>query len=180
MTTTVAPNRNALGRLLHPDSVAIIGATTRPGAFGDRVLSNLHAYDGRIHLVNARYERIGERPCYPSLAALPEVPDCAVITVGREAVEPVLMECIARGVGGAIVFASGYSETGKADRTLQQQRLAALARESGMRIVGPNCIGLVNYLRGAGMTFSAMPDQPVQPRRAVGVISQSVCRLATC
>ncbi len=163
----------AMHRLLHPESIALIGATARPGAFGDRVLTNLHAYDGRVHLVNARYERIGARPCFASLADLPEVPDCAVITVGREAVEPLLLDCAARGVGGAIVFASGYSETGKPDRVLQQQRLMALARETGLRIVGPNCIGLVNYLCGAGMTFSAMPDQEVRPARAVGVISQS-------
>jgi acetyl-CoA synthetase len=163
----------ALRRLLHPKSVALVGATTRAGAFGDRVLANLRAYCGRIHLVNARYQSIGERPCHASLADLPEVPDCAVIAVPREAVEPVLHECRARGVGGAIVFASGYAETAKPDRVALQQRLRDLAQSSGMRIVGPNCLGLVNYLCGAGMTFSAMPDQDIPPTRAIGVISQS-------
>jgi acetyl-CoA synthetase len=164
---------NALRRLLHPESVALIGATVRPGAFGDRVLTNMHAYEGRLYLMNARYERIGERPCFANLTDLPEVPDCAVIAVGREAVEPVLLDCAARGVGGAIVFASGYAETAKPDRAEQQQRLTAIARATGLRIVGPNCIGLVNYLCGAGMTFSAMPDQTETPQRAIGVISQS-------
>ncbi len=173
MKATAPHARDGLRRMLHPDSVALIGATTRPGAFGDRVLANLHAYDGRIHLINARYPRIGERPCFASLADLPEVPDCAIVAVGREAVEPVLMECASRGVGGAIVFASGYAETGKPERVLLQQRLSALAHESRMRIVGPNCIGLVNYLRGAGMTFSAMPNQHTVSNRAIGVISQS-------
>ncbi|HET9020015.1 MAG TPA: CoA-binding protein, partial [Acetobacteraceae bacterium] len=150
-------------RLVAPRSVAIVGASERPGSFGARIFDNLAAFDGRVHLVNGKYERLHGRPCHPSVRALPEVPDCAVITVPREAAESVVAECAALGVGGAIVVASGYTETGKPERAAQQARLAAIARESGMRLAGPNTLGLVNYASGAGLTFSAMP--PVQPLR---------------
>lgn len=167
-------SRAELVRLIHPDSVAIVGASPREGSFGDRALQNLGRYDGRIHLVNARYDTIRERRCYPTISALPEVPDCAVITVNREAVEPIVQECALAGVGGAIVFASGYAEVGKPERIAMQQRLTAIARETGLRIVGPNCIGVVNYLRRANATFMAVPEQPHPPApHAVGVISQS-------
>lgn len=169
------PYRRAeLHRLLHPASIALIGASAREGAFGDRALKNLAGYDGRIQLVNARYDRIGELPCYPNLAALPEVPDCAVVAVNREAVEPIVEECARLGVGGAIVFASGYAETGKQERVGAQERLAAIARGSGLRIIGPNCIGVMNYLRRAAVTFMAVPNQAGPPApHAVGLISQS-------
>ena len=169
------PYRTAeLRRLIHPDSIALIGASPREGSFGDRALNNLGRYDGRIHLVNARYDRIGERPCHASLSALPETPDCAVIAVNREAVEPIVRECAEAGVGGAIVFASGYAETGKPERADMQARLADIARASGLRIIGPNCIGIANYLRQAAVTFMAVPQQPEPPPgHAIGIISQS-------
>ena len=130
-----------LTRLLNPASIAVIGASQRPGSFGERVLHNLQTYSGRFYPVNARYETIGEMKCYASVADLPETVDCAVICAAREAVEEIALDCAKAGVGGAIIFASGYSETGKEDRLAQQERLQAIARESGMRIVGPNCIG---------------------------------------
>src|SRR6185437_13439410 len=78
-----------LTRLLHPASIAVIGASTRAGSFGERVLVNLKHYGGRVYPVNARYERIGEERCYPTVAGLPDVPDCAVMTAPREAVEEI-------------------------------------------------------------------------------------------
>ncbi|MDE2198462.1 MAG: acetate--CoA ligase family protein [Rhodospirillales bacterium] len=162
-----------LARLLNPASIAIVGATPREGAFGERVLANLAPYGGRIHLVNARYGRIGERVCHPSVADLPEAPDCVVITVPREAVEPVVADSIARGAGGTIVFASGYSETGKPERLAQQLRLADLARQSGVPLVGPNCIGVTNYARQTRITFMPPADVPAPRAGAIGVISQS-------
>ncbi len=162
-----------LRRLLAPQSVALVGASERAGAFGNRVAANMAGFRGRLHLVNARYSRIGDQPCHPSLAALPEVPDCVVLAVAREAVEAVLAEAVALGVGGAIVFASGYAETAKPERVAEQARLQALARASGMPIIGPNCIGIVNYLSGAAITFSAVPKQASVAPHAIGVISQS-------
>jgi acyl-CoA synthetase (NDP forming) len=162
-----------LARLLHPSSVAVIGASTRPGSFGERVLDNLANYTGAVYPVNARYERIGDRACYPSVAALPQPPDCAVITVARDAVEPVVLDCAKAGVGGVIVFASGYAETGREDRIADQQRLAAIARETGLRIVGPNCVGAVNATLDSRITFMTITPIPPPRPHAVGIISQS-------
>jgi acetyl-CoA synthetase len=162
-----------LVRLLNPRSVAVIGASTRAGSFGERVLTNLSRFAGRHYAVNARYERIGELPCYPHVGALPEVPDCAVITTPREAVEAIVRDCAAAGVGGAIVFASGYAEVGKAERIAEQERLGAIARAAGMRLVGPNCIGVVNAALCAEMTFMTITPIPPPRPKAIGLISQS-------
>lgn len=166
-------SREQLTRLLHPQSIAVIGASTRPGAFGKQVLANMAHYAGRAYPVNARYSTINEQACYPNVRDLPEVPDCAVICAAREAVEEIVLDCAKAGVGGAIIFASGYSETGKTDRIAQQERLAAIARETGLRIVGPNCIGVVNALLDSRVTFMDITPIPQPAPHAVGVISQS-------
>jgi acyl-CoA synthetase (NDP forming) len=166
-------SREQLSRLLHPASIAVIGASTRPGSFGKQVLANMDHYTGRAYPVNARYARIGAHTCYPNVRDLPEVPDCAVITAAREAVEEIVLDCAKAGVGGAIIFASGYSETGKEDRITQQERLAAIARETGLRIVGPNCIGVVNAQLDSRVTFMDITPIPRPERNGVGIISQS-------
>jgi acyl-CoA synthetase (NDP forming) len=165
--------RADLQRALNPDSIAIIGASSRAGSFGERSLQNLSRYDGRIYLVNAKYQQIDERPCYASLRDLPEVPDCVVITVPREAVEAVIEECAELGVGGAIIFASGYAETAKEERVLEQARLTEIARKSGLKIFGPNCIGWVNYLRGALVSFLPYPRLDTPREQSIGLVSQS-------
>ena len=170
---TTVYSRQDLTRLLQPQSIAVIGASTRAGSFGERVLFNLQHYAGRYYPVNARYPKIGDLTCYPNVHDLPEVVDCAVITAAREAVEEIVLDCAKAGVGGAIIFASGYSETGKEDRIAQQQRLAAIARETGLRIVGPNCIGVVNALIDSRITFMDITPIPKPNGHAVGVISQS-------
>ena len=158
---------------MRPRSIAVVGASDRKGSFGQRAAENLAAFDGRAYLVNPRHQAIGGQPCFPSVAALPEVPDCVFIAVAREAVEPIVAQCAGLGVGGAVVVASGYAETAKPGRAEEQQRLAAIAWRSGMRLVGPNTIGLANYATGAAMTFSAMPRrQPLAPH-AIGIASQS-------
>ena len=170
---TTVYNRADLTRLLNPASVAVIGASTRAGSFGERVLHNLRHYGGRYYPVNARYQTIGDLKCYPSVKDLPEVVDCAVITAAREAVEEIVLECVEKGVGGIIIFASGYSETGKEDRIAQQERLAKIARDSGVRIVGPNCIGVVNATLDSRITFMDITPIPKPTKGAIGVVSQS-------
>jgi acyl-CoA synthetase (NDP forming) len=170
---TTVYSHQELTRLLHPQSVAVIGASTRPGSFGERVLHNLQFYSGRYYAVNGRYQKIGDLPCYPNVRDLPETVDCAVITAAREAVEEIVLDCVKAGVGGAIIFASGYAETGKEDRIAQQQRLAAIAQETGLRIVGPNCIGVVNATIDSRITFMDITPIPKPNHAAIGVISQS-------
>ncbi len=162
-----------MARLVAPSSVAVIGVSERPAAFGSRVVANMSAFDGRLYQINAKYSELAGKPCHPSLDSLPEVPDCVVIATAREAVEPIVLQCAERGVGGVVVLASGFAETAKPERVAAQARLVAIARAANMRLVGPNTIGLVNYANGAGLTFSAMPDRrPLQPH-AIGIVSQS-------
>jgi acyl-CoA synthetase (NDP forming) len=169
---TTVYGRAELDRLLNPASIAVIGASTRAGSFGERVLHNRRHYSGRYYPVNARYQTIGDLTCYPNVKDLPEKIDCAVVNAAREAVEEIVLDCVAAGVGGIVVFASGYAETGKEDRARQQERLAAIARESGVRIVGPNCIGIVNATLDSRVTFMDITPIPKPTAQAVGVISQ--------
>jgi acetyl-CoA synthetase len=165
------PPHAALRRLLHPESIAVVGASTRAGAFGARVMENLAGFTGEIWPVNPRYESLGGRRCYPSLAALPAAPDCVAIAAPREGVLAVLEDCLAQRAGGAVVFAAGYAETGLPDRVAEQEALAALAGR--LPLLGPNCLGFGNFLLGAGVTFSAGPKPVVPQGRAIGIVSQS-------
>ncbi len=162
-----------LARLIEPAHIAVIGASPREMSFGDRILANLADYDGAIYPVNAKYERIGGRPCYPSIAALPHVPDCAIIVSGRETVEGLVTDCARAGVGGVVVCASGYAEVGRADRAADQARLTAIARTHRMPVVGPNCIGILSAARHARTTFMAVLPPPQVRPGAIGMISQS-------
>lgn len=164
-----------LHRALAPRSVAVVGASTSPGPFGSRVIQKLAqaGFRGPVYPVNPKYDRIGDHTCYPSVAALPETPDCVVISVPRDGVEPVVRDCADRGVGGVIIFSSGYAETGDALRVQQQERLVEICRAGGVRLIGPNCLGLLNYNNGFQATFGISPfaDPPTRP--AIGLISQS-------
>jgi len=165
--------RADLHRLLSPRSIAIVGASDKPGAFSSRTFANLSRFEGQVNLVNARYGRINDRPCYPSLRALPEVPDCVIVAVPREAVLGVVREAGDIGAGGAIIYASGFAETGIGDRVAQQQALAEVAAASGLRILGPNCIGAVNNHLRAGLTFQVGYTEMAPPAGNVGLVSQS-------
>ncbi|MBO1076855.1 acetate--CoA ligase family protein [Roseomonas marmotae] len=169
--TQPSPPHATLHRLLHPASIAVVGASMREGAFGARVLENLTGYGGSIWPVNPRYAELGGRRCYPSLADLPGAPDCVAIATPREGVAAVLRDCVAAGAGGAVVFAAGYSETGLPDRVAEQAELAAWAAR--LPLLGPNCLGFGNFLLGAGVTFSAGPKPVVPQGAAVGIVSQS-------
>ncbi len=166
-------SRADLVRLLEPKSIAIVGASPNSASFGALTLANLAQYAGRIYLVNAKYASIGDRPCHPSLADLPESPDCVVIAVARDLVEPVVHDCVARKVGGIVIYASGYAETGKAERVEQQARLTAIAHASGIPIVGPNVMGEFNFAGAALVSFVGLLRPSLVREPAIGVVSQS-------
>jgi acyl-CoA synthetase (NDP forming) len=162
-----------LVRLIQPESIAIVGASPKASSFGALTLANLAHYAGRLHLVNSKYTSIDDRPCYPSITDLPESPDCVVVAVPRESVEPIIHECVARKVGGIVVYASGYAETGKAERVAQQARLTAIARASGIPIIGPNVMGQFNFASGALVSFVSTLRTRMLGARGIGVVSQS-------
>ena len=162
-----------LRAVLDPKSIAIVGASTTVGTPGYETLANLARYKGSIHLVNSRYEKIGERPCHASLSALPEVPECVVVAVGRDRVEEVVEECASLGVGGVIVYAAGYVETGVEENIRKQARLAEIGRAANMRVIGPNCIGPANHVTAFGPTFTPSFVFCEQGPTSVGLVNQS-------
>lgn len=163
-----------LRRTLHPRSIAVVGATPNERAFAGRSMANLKPFDGRVLLVNPRYPEIGGQACYSSLSALPEVPDCVLIATARETVEPIVRECGQLGVGGVVLFASGYAETGNPEKAADQARLVATARESGVMLLGPNSIGYANYTNNALVSFTPLPARKgTLPPHAIGLVSQS-------
>ncbi len=182
MTARAVYRRQDLLAALEPRSVAIVGATPTPTAAGSRAVKQLQllGFGGRIDLVNAKYEMIGDAPCHPSVSALPQAPDSVIITAPRAAVEGIVLDAVNGGAKSAIIFAAGYAETGREEGRLLQDRLSAIARESGIRIIGPNCLGAVNYAAGAALTYTNTPvradadGRPMAPHaHSIGVVSQS-------
>src|SRR5260221_11576931 len=165
--------RTDLTRLIDPQAMAIIGVSANPGGFGSRTLANLGHFGGHVYAINPKYDSLHGARCYRSLADLPEVPDCVVVALPRERVEAAVEECAARGVGGVVIYASGYAETGLAERKAQHDRLAAIAAAARMRIVGPNCFGIANNLTRASALFIPRHDQLPHHLWPIGNVSQS-------
>jgi acetyltransferase len=172
-TTRALYHHDDLHRLIDPKIVAVVGASETRGSFGERTLSNMADFTGKVFAINPKYRSLLSRPCVPSLAEMPERPDCVVLCVARTMVEGMIESAAAAGAGGVIVYASGFAETAKPDRIEAQQRLIELAHRTGVRVVGPNCVGLANTRSGAGLNF--MPDYAgMRHRRGpIGIVSQS-------
>jgi len=165
--------RAELDRLVAPKSIAIVGASPRAGSFGLRTLENLAHFRGAVWPVNAKYPKIGDYACYPSLASLPGKPDLVALVVPREGVEAALKEAAAAGAGGVVVYASGYGEMARDEGAAEQRRLSEIARAARMPMLGPNCMGLVNHELGVGVSF--IPEYSKMPRQVgpIAFVSQS-------
>jgi acyl-CoA synthetase (NDP forming) len=170
--------------LLSPKSIAILGASTDFGKVNGRPLKFLLAkgYRGKIYPVNPKYPRIGELACFPDVASLPEAPDLAIVAVPARAVVASLRELAARGARAAVVFSSGFGETGEAGRALEQEA-AGIARASGMRLLGPNCLGFINAWDRVIATFGqyaegATPPGPVAFVTQSGAFGTAIAALA--
>lgn len=172
--TDATLSRDAVARLLRPRSVAIVGASDKPGALGASVLGNLerNGFTGEIYPINPKRETIGGRPCLASVDSLPEGVDVAVLAIPQAGVLDTVRALAARKVGGAIIFSAGFAEGGE-DGKAQQAEIARIAAEHGMVIEGPNCLGLVNHVDGIPLTFVETETAAPAGRRAVGVVSQS-------
>ncbi len=162
----------AIAKLLSPRSVAVIGASADPGKTSGRPVAYLrkHGYAGRILPVNPKVDRIGDLPCHPDVASLPEVPDVAVVLLGAERAHQAVSELAGRGCAAAIVLASGYTETGEEGARRQRQLVEAAG---SMRILGPNTIGLVNLTDGIVLSPSGALEMDEFPVGGIGVVSQS-------
>ena len=162
-----------LRRLIHPHSIAVLGASNRAGSFGLRTLQNLMGFNGRLHAVNPKYERVGDVACVPSLDALPAAPDCVVIAVNRDLVADAVSASVRAGVGGVIVYAGGFAETARVDLVALQDEITGIVARTTTRLIGPNCLGITNYALGARILFGRMPEPRPLRRGAIGVVTQS-------
>lgn len=157
-----------LRALFQPQSVAVVGATDRAGSVGRAVLENLSAFPGPRFAVNPRRERVLGLPCHPSLAAVGQPVDLAVIVTPAAQVPGVVADAVAAGVRGAIVLSAGFRETG-AEGAALEQRVLAQARADGLRMIGPNCLGLMVPRLGLNATFATAMALP----GSVAFLSQS-------
>lgn len=139
-----------------PESIVIVGASADPAKTSYRPLRYLveGGYKGRIYPINPRAEEIAGVKCYPSLAALPEAPDLAFILLPADAAIEAVEECGKVGVGAAMILASGFGESG-AEGHAREERLAEAARRSGVRLLGPSCLGLANLHHDMILTGNA-------------------------
>jgi acetyltransferase len=147
--------RHPLQVFFSPRSVALIGATDREGSVGRTVLWNLvtNPFGGTVFPVNAKRSSVLGIKCSPSVGAIPEPIDLAVVVTPAPAVPGVIRECAAAKIPGAIVISAGFKESGEQGRLLEQEVLA-VAREARMRILGPNCLGVMSPLSGLNATFA--------------------------
>src|SRR5215510_3377033 len=154
-------DRAAVARLLSPRSVAIVGASDDPRSIGGNVLGNLKraGFAGELHLVSRSKGEIAGHTCVASIDALPMGLDAIVLVLPHEAVLDAIAACGRRQVNGAVVFASGFAEAGPEGRALQE-RLAALAREAGVIVNGPNNLGFINYVGDIPLTFGEYQPMP--------------------
>lgn len=164
---------SSLKALLSPASIAILGASAELNKVNGRTLRFLQekGYRGRIFPVNPKYASIAGLPCFPDVAALPEVPDLAVIAVPAAHVLSSVLELGKRGCPSAVIFSSGFAEMGNAGRKLELE-IAAAARKSGLRLCGPNCLGLINAWDQVIATFGQFAEGPT-PAGPVAFVTQS-------
>jgi signal peptide peptidase SppA len=155
--------------------VAVIGASDREGNLGGLAVGFLRkfGYPGPIWPVNAGRDVVGGLPCFPGLAALPSVPDQAIIAVPAESVVSVVRDCLAAHVPAAVVWAGGFAET-DAEGRARQRELEDVCRGTGLKLCGPNCIGVINTALGLTASFSSLMSEVDQfIPGAVSMVSQS-------
>jgi acetyltransferase len=147
--------RHYLAPLFEPSSVAIIGATERRGAVGRVLIENMVGakFSGDLYAVNPRHRKVLGVPCFPCVAKLPKRVDLAVIVTHAEVVPGVIDECGAAGIPSAVVISAGFSETGPGGADLERA-LISNARKSGVRLIGPNCLGVMRPALGLNATFA--------------------------
>jgi len=162
--------RQPLSSIFLPETVAVIGATDKPGSVGRTLLWNLisNPFGGTIFPVNPKHHSVMGIAAYPNIAAIPEPVDLAVIATPAPTIPQIIQECVASGVKSAIVVSAGFKEIGAAGIELERQILEK-ARAGGLRIIGPNCLGIMNPHTGLNATFASTIARPGK----VGFISQS-------
>ncbi len=169
-TRTVTTPLRSLDAVFRPSSVAVIGASERPGSVGRTVMSNLLAnpFGGCVYPINARRKSVLGVPAYHDIGSLPEIVDLAVIITPAATVPEIVQQCGDRGVPAAIIISAEFKELGPAGEELERA-IQTTARQRGMRIVGPNCLGVMSPLSGLNATFAGA----MAHRGRIAFLSQS-------
>ncbi|HVY68567.1 MAG TPA: CoA-binding protein, partial [Verrucomicrobiae bacterium] len=154
-----APAGNPLNAFFSPRSVAVIGATDHPGSVGRAVMTNLLPFGGTVFPVNPKHPTVLGRAAFPNIAAVRATVDLAVIVTPAVTVPGIIRECVAAGVRCAVIVSAGFRETGERGAELEREVLAG-ARAGRMRVLGPNCLGLMAPWQGLNATFAAAPARP--------------------
>ncbi|HXQ43483.1 MAG TPA: GNAT family N-acetyltransferase [Acidimicrobiales bacterium] len=162
----------SMARLLQPESVAVIGASRTPGSIGHELVTNLvtGGFVGRVYPVNPSASAVASLPCWPTVEDVPGDVDLAVVAVPAPAVAEVVAACGRKNVGGLILISAGFAEAG-AEGAAAERQIARLAHANGMRIIGPNCFGVINTDPAVSMNATFAADQPIPG--AIGFASQS-------
>ena len=158
----------SLSSFFQPRSIALVGATDRAGSVGRAIWDNLRSFSGPVFPVNAKRAEVGGVKAYPNVAALPEVPELVVIVTPASTVPQLVEEAGLAGVKAVIVISAGFKETGPEGARLEAEVQTA-AKRHGVRLIGPNCLGLMNPHAGMNATFASSMAQPGR----VAFLSQS-------
>lgn len=173
LTGAAATPRPGLGSLAAARSIAVVGASPDPNRIGGRPIDFLKraGFDGRVYPVNPKYTELQGLPCYPDLGVIPEPIDVAVVAVAAPDVARVLRQAAEKGAAGAIIYSSGFAEVGARGEALQDE-IVRVAREVGIRLIGPNCQGLVAFRRRLNLSFSSALIEPAEAG-PVALVAQS-------
>jgi acetyl coenzyme A synthetase (ADP forming)-like protein len=166
------PERHPLDGLFRPRSVAVIGASRKKGSLGRELLHNLLEYEfqGKVFPVNPAADVVLSMKCWKSVLDIPDEVDMAVIVVPREHVQGVVEECGKKGVKGVVVISAGFREVGP-EGVARERKLVEALRRHGMRMIGPNCMGIVNTDPAYQLDATFAPTHPI--RGGIGFLSQS-------
>jgi len=150
-----------LDPIFKPKSVAVIGATSRTGSIGNHIVRNIinYGFNGTLFPVNPKHAFIQSIKCYPSVLDIPDAVDLAVIVVSKEYVLEVADQCGVKGVKGLVIISAGFREVG-GEGTERERKLSELQKKHGFRIIGPNCMGVLNADPDVRLNATFAPIQP--------------------
>jgi len=164
-------NIHKLNNIFDPQRIALVGVTTNPNSVSGKVLINLVSggFRGVVYPVNPENEAVMGIPCYPDILSLPKVPDLAIICTPAEKVPQAVRECGEKGIRGIIVMSAGFRETGEEGRKLEEEVTEAIRSFEGMRVIGPNCLGIIVPALKLNASFASGMPKPGN----IAFISQS-------
>ncbi|MEM2376693.1 MAG: CoA-binding protein, partial [Sulfolobales archaeon] len=170
----IVSNNEVIEKFFYPNSVAIVGASRDRGKVGYQLLYNLMSrYKGKVYPVNPYVDNVLGIKAYPSVRAVPETIDLAVISVPAPSVPSVLEDCGLRGVKSVIVISAGFKELGTSEGIEAEKKIVEIARKYGMRVIGPNCMGVYVPKVGLNTTFLNPERMDFPCHGNIAFISQS-------